>query len=86
VTSKFVMSIRTEITLMRTDHSNRKRMHPDLLAIGDDPAERLRFDETIAQINDCVPEFARDATDAKIGSPKLPNPSGVEPLSAAVVV
>ncbi|MFN7730417.1 MAG: hypothetical protein ACK5OB_00845, partial [Pirellula sp.] len=74
-----------QITAMLKDSAGWQRSHLDLLAILDNVAERLMFDQAIAKINDPVFEVGCDIVYADIRAAKLPHAASVEPFQRRII-
>jgi hypothetical protein len=73
-----------QIASMPNDAAGWQRRHFDLLAILDNMAERLEFDQAIAKINDTVFEFGWDIVDADIRPAELSHAASMVPLQGGI--
>jgi hypothetical protein len=56
-----------QVATVMTDHTFGQTSHSDFLSFFDDTAERLEFDEAVAQVDNAIVQARRDVVDRQIG-------------------
>ena len=73
------------VALMRAGHAGRERAHFDLLSFRDDPAEGLKLDEAVEEIDYPVSQIGAYSMSAEVRPAKLPHTSRVKPFRAVLI-
>ena len=74
-----------QIALVSTDHSRWERAHLDFLSIFNDPAEGLKLDEAVKEVNHAITQISTYSMNTEVWATELPHTSRMEPLGAVLI-